>query len=135
MAIKYKIINKGQPGVKGGGKRCLSATVVYNKTISQEEFEEIMTKRIRFSRADVIAFLKTMEQVLIDGIKEGNIVKTSFLGTFYPSVRKKGEIAGNIKDKEHIKCDINFRPALELKKEIRKAEVKRVERKRKERYG
>ncbi|NJK96080.1 MAG: hypothetical protein HC905_15270, partial [Bacteroidales bacterium] len=58
----------------------------------------------------------------MEELKNGNSIKTGIIGTFSPSVKKsKSSLT-----KGAMEIGINYRPDLEMKKELRIADLKKV---------
>jgi predicted histone-like DNA-binding protein len=126
MPIQYKLIERGEPGIKGGGERYQRPSLVVNKTISPDEFCSLMVEKIRFSTADVHAFLYAMQELLRQQLAEGNIVQPRFMGSFYPSLKYKGGKGEDLVNKENIIPRINYRPTQAMKKAMKNAELRKV---------
>ena len=78
-----------------------------------------MSERIQASctvtKADVYAVLVSMEDVIIDALKSGEIVRLGDLGTFQIGVSGKGTLTEEEYDSSLIqKARINFRPGIAL---------------------
>ena len=123
MAISYKTVKLSEPGKPGGGKSFYSPAIVNNRIISASEFEEMMTNKTRFSRADVVYFLKAMEELLIEQFKNGNIIHTTFIGTFSLSLKQIKALPGKNNYDKSIGPRINFRASVGIKNEMKNAEL------------
>ena len=67
------------------------------------------------TKADVYAVLVSMEDVIIDALKSGEIVRLGDLGTFQIGVRGKGTLTEEESDSSRIqKARITFRPGIAL---------------------
>jgi len=90
MAIKFKTVQKTQPGVKGGGKKKYYAAPVVQgeKTLQQ------LTKRIEkistASGADILAVQYATVDVIIDDLADGQIVRIGELGSMRVSFSSDG---------------------------------------------
>ena len=78
-----------------------------------------MSERIQLTctvtKADVYAVLVAMEDVIIDALKSGEIVRLGDLGTFQIGVSGKGTLTEEEYDSSLIqKARINFRPGIAL---------------------
>ena len=78
-----------------------------------------MSERIQASctvtKADVYAVLVSMEDVIIEALKSGEIVRLGDLGTFQIGVSGKGTLTEEEYDSSLIqKARINFRPGIAL---------------------
>jgi len=127
MAVFYKLIEKGEPGVSGGGKRYLSASVVVNQTITPRQFEELVMKKTGLTKPNLVRSLYILKQLICEQLQEGNIVQTGVLGTFYPAIKRNGKLVPNKTNSNNLEPYINYRRSKEMKEEMAKADVKRVE--------
>lgn len=90
MAIKFKTVQKAQPGVKGGGqKKYYAAPVVQGEKTLQQ-----LTKRIEkistVSGADILAVQYATVDVIIDDLTDGQIVRIGELGSMRISFASEG---------------------------------------------
>lgn len=90
MAIKFKTVQKTQPGVKGGGiKKYYAAPVVQGEKTLQQ-----LTKRIEkistASGADILAVQYATVDVIIDDLADGQIVRIGELGSMRVSFGSEG---------------------------------------------
>ena len=127
MALHYKMSQRVTPGEKGGGKRAMYPALVSNKTITGNEFCDLIGQQIRLSKADTVAFLCAMRTVLTEQALQGNIVQLDWIGSFYPRMHYHGQPGASQIKPEELELSIGFRPLLDFTKEIRaKAEFKKV---------
>jgi len=69
----------------------------------------------------------SLQEFLLQELKEGNIVQTGAIGTFFPLVSLKKEKIKDTKNTiNNFEFGINYRPSLEMKKEIVGAELERI---------
>ena len=90
MAIKYNVIEKGEPGVKGGGTKRFYASAI---TAGESDIE-VLTSRIEkistVSGADIRAVLYALVDVMTDELAEGRIVRLGELGNMRVSLSSEG---------------------------------------------
>lgn len=120
MAIKFKTIQKAQPGVAGGGEKKYYASPVYigEKTLAglTRDIEKIST----VSGADIRAVLYALVDVMQTSLEEGQIVRLGELGSMRISISSEGKskeeevTASSIK-----KGKVLFTPGADLKKMIK----------------
>ena len=53
MAIDYKVVEKGQPGVVGGGEKKFYAQIVYGKEATVDELVKNIEKFSALSESDI----------------------------------------------------------------------------------
>lgn len=83
--------------------------------IDLREMSERIQQTCTVTKADVYAVLVSMEDVIIDALKSGEIVRLGDLGTFQIGVSGKGTLTEEEYDSSLIKkARINFRPGMAL---------------------
>ncbi|MGP2570715.1 HU family DNA-binding protein [Ornithobacterium rhinotracheale] len=117
MPIKYKVIQKGQPGVAGGGEKkyYVSANLVGEKTLAglTKEIEKIST----VSGADIRAVLYALVDVMQTSLEEGNAVRLGELGSMRVSISSEGKSKEEEVTAASIKgAKVIFTPGKDLKK-------------------
>ena len=91
MAIKFKAIEKGQPGVVGGGTKKFYATIVTDGEATIDEIVRDIEKFSSLSEPDIRGVIVALENVIQNKLSDGKIVRLEKLGSFYPSISSKGE--------------------------------------------
>jgi predicted histone-like DNA-binding protein len=105
MAIDYKVIEKGQPGVVGGGEKKYYAKIVYGKEATVDEIVKNIEKFSALSESDIRGVIYALENVA-----QGRIVRLEKLGSFYPSISSRGEDEESAVSGNSIKkADVNYR--------------------------
>ncbi|AZZ58591.1 DsbA family protein [Riemerella anatipestifer] len=117
MPIKYKVIQKGQPGVAGGGEKkyYASANVVSEKTLAglTKDIEKIST----VSGADIRAVLYALVDVMQSSPAEGQIIRLGELGSMRVSISSEGKAKEEEVTSAAIKnAKVIFTPGSDLKK-------------------
>ncbi len=91
MAIKYKVIERGEPGVAGGGtkKFYASANVTGEKSLAglTRDIEKIST----VSGADIRAVLYALVDTMTGSLAEGQVVRLGELGSLRVSISSEGK--------------------------------------------
>ena len=83
--------------------------------VNIREMSERIQQTCTVTKADVYAVLVSMEDVIIDALKSGEIVRLGDLGTFQIGVSGKGTLTEEEYDSSLIqKARINFRPGVAL---------------------
>ena len=128
MAIKYKIIEKGQPGVKGGGTKKFYATVVTDGEATIDELVKDIEKFSSLSEPDIRGVIAALENVIQERLSDGKIIRLEKLGSLYPAISSNGaEKAEDVNSGLIKEVNINYRPGDRLKKTINDAGFKKVE--------
>jgi len=90
MPIPFKVIQRGQPGVAGGGTKKYYAS---NVTTGETDIESLTTKIEKISTvsgADIRAVLYAMVDVAVDELADGKIVRLGDLGSIRVSISSEG---------------------------------------------
>ena len=126
MAIKFKAIEKGQPGVVGGGVKKFYASIVIDGEATVDEIVRDIEKFSSLSEPDIRGVILALENVIQTKLSDGKIVRLEKLGSFYPSISSKGENSQAEVTSDTIKeVSINYRPGDRLKKVINEAGFKK----------
>ena len=128
MAIRIKVIERGQPGVKGGGeKKKFYASPVHDREISLDGLTKSIEKTSTVSGADIRAVLYAMVEESVLGLSEGRIIRLGELGSLRITISSEG------KDKpEEVtasavkKAGVIFTPGTKLKEMLKRAKFKKV---------
>ena len=116
MSIKFKVIERGQPGVAGGGEKKFyaSANVTGEKTLAglTKEIEKIST----VSGADIRAVLYAMVDVMTTSLADGQVVRLGDLGSLRVSIGSQGqEKAEDVKASTITSSKVIFTPSKGIK--------------------
>ncbi len=120
MAIKFKAVERGEPGVLGGGDKKYFASAISSGAIDLPELTKIIERISTVSGTDVRAVLYAIVDVIPGLLADGKIVRLGELGSLQVSVEsqaseKKEEVnASNIR-----KAHINFRPGSQLQEMLK----------------
>ncbi|MFK8267023.1 HU family DNA-binding protein [Capnocytophaga cynodegmi] len=90
MSIKYKVIEKGQPGVAGGGTKKWYANVVNDGELSVDDLVKQIEKFSSLSEADIKGVIITLENVIQNALANSKIVRLEKLGSLYPTLSSEG---------------------------------------------
>ncbi|MCW0486554.1 HU family DNA-binding protein [Riemerella anatipestifer] len=117
MSIKYKTIQKAQPGVAGGGDKKFYASPVYQGEKTLEGLTKDIEKISTVSGADIRAVLYALVDVMQTSLSEGRIVRLGELGSMRVSLSSEGKA----KEEEVTSAAIRntkvlFTPGADLKK-------------------
>lgn len=117
MAIKFKVIEKGQPGVAGGGvkKYYASANVTGEKTLAglTRDIERMST----VSGADIRAVLYALVDVMQSSLADGQAVRLGELGSLRINISSEGKDTEKEVTADVIRsAKVIFTPGVDLKK-------------------
>ncbi len=125
--IKYKVTEKGQPGVTGGGVKKCYAQVVFGDEVTVDNLSKEIEKFCSLSEPDVRAVIIALENQIELKLSEGRIVRLDVLGTLYPSISSRGEDKPEDVDANSIKSvSVNYRPGVRILAAMKAAGFKKV---------
>uniref|UniRef100_UPI0039A50153 HU family DNA-binding protein n=1 Tax=Ornithobacterium rhinotracheale TaxID=28251 RepID=UPI0039A50153 len=90
MSIKYTIVERPQPGVKGGGTKKWYAQVSTAGEMSVDDLVKQIEKFSALSEADIKGVLVALENVAQEALSSGKLVRLEKLGTLYPTLSSSG---------------------------------------------
>ena len=127
MPIKIKAIERGQPGVKGGGQKKFYATIVLDGEVTMDDLVRDIEKFSALSEPDIRGVIVAMENVIQNKLIEGKIVRLERLGSLYPVVSSNGETKeANVTSSSVRDIYINYRPGDRLQKTLKDAQLQKV---------
>lgn len=91
MAVKYKVVAKGEPGVKGGGKKKYYAANVNQDVQDINKITEEVERASTVNGADIRAVLYSAVEAINGFLADGDIVRLGDLGSFRLSLSSTGE--------------------------------------------
>lgn len=127
MAIDFKVVEKAQPGVVGGGKKKFYAHIVYGKEATVDELVKNIEKFSALSESDIRGVIYALENVAQDLLARGRIVRLEKLGSFYPAISSRGETEEkNVSSNSIRRVSVNYRPGNRILSALREAGFKKV---------
>ncbi|WP_299672851.1 HU family DNA-binding protein [uncultured Polaribacter sp.] len=116
MPIKFKAIERGEPGVPGGGTKKWYATVVNDQRASLKELTLDIERISTVNRADILAVLSALVQLIPEKLTNSTIVAIGDLGYFRISLKSTGEASAEEVDRNSIvRSRIIFTPGKDFK--------------------
>jgi predicted histone-like DNA-binding protein len=116
MSIKYKVIERGQPGIVGGGDKKYYASANMTGEADIDELTRYIEKISTVSGADIRAVLYALVDVAADELADGNIVRLGDLGSLRLSIRSNGYDSPSDVNESAIKgTRVVFSPGKKLK--------------------
>lgn len=117
MAIKYKVIEKGQPGVAGGGVKKFYASTSTAGEMTLEKLTKRIEQSSTVSGADIRAVIYAMVEVMQDALEDGQVVRLGDLGSLKVGISSNGEESADKVSSSSIKgAKTIFTPGSNLKK-------------------
>lgn len=116
MAIKFKVIEKGQPGIAGGGVKKYYASNQSSGEITLAKLTNSIEKVSTVSGADIRAVLYAMVDVMKASLADGQIVRLGELGSLRINISSNGEETAEKVSAKSIKgAKTVFTPGSDLK--------------------
>jgi len=107
----YKVIEKGQPGVVGGGVKKYYAGIVYDGEVVVDDLVVSIEKFSALSEPDIRGVIAALENVIQNQLADSKIVRLDKLGTFYPTISSEGKDKAEDVSSSAIKSvGVNYRP-------------------------
>lgn len=116
MTIKFKVIERGEPGVVGGGTKKFYASPVMDGEINLNDLTKAIEKICTVSGADIRAVLYALVDVSIDNLGNGTIVRWGDLGSLRVSLSSEGKAtAEEVKASAIKSTSVIFTPGTRIK--------------------
>jgi predicted histone-like DNA-binding protein len=127
MAIQFKTIKRGQPGVAGGGEQKYYATPVMDGEQDLEGLTRAIEKISTVSGADIRAVLYALVDVSVESLGDGKIVRLGDLGSIRVTFGSEG-VATEEEVSAHLiyRPGVVFTPGLRIKKALADAKYRRL---------
>jgi predicted histone-like DNA-binding protein len=127
MAIHFKVVERGQPGVTGGGEKKYYANVVTSGEATIDDLVKDIEKFSALSEPDIRGVIIAVENVVANKLAESKIVRLEKIGSLYPAISSEGMAeAKDVTSNCIKKVSINYRPGKRLKKSINDAGFQKV---------
>jgi len=116
MAIKFKVVQKTQPGIAGGGEKKFYATPVLEGEVTLDDLTRLIEKACTVNGADIRAVLYALVDVAVDNLSKGAIIRLGELGSLRPSLSSEGKAKEEDVAASSIrKASIIFAPGSKIK--------------------
>lgn len=117
MPVKFKVIERGQPGVAGGGTKQYYATAQSDGEMTLAGLTRAIEKISTVSGADIRAVLYALVDTITDSLGEGRIVRLGELGSLRVSISSDGfPEAGEVTSSAIRNSRVIFTPGKDIKK-------------------
>ncbi|WP_346984473.1 HU family DNA-binding protein [Chryseobacterium sp. POE27] len=111
MSIKYTVIERGEPGVTGGGTKRWYAQVKTDGEMTVDDLVKEIEKFSALSEADIRGVIIALENVIQKELANSKIIRLDKLGSFYPSLSSGGAESEDKFNVNLIKgAKVNYRP-------------------------
>ncbi|WP_455668847.1 HU family DNA-binding protein [Phocaeicola sp.] len=113
-SVSYSVVERRNPSDKDAISK-FYAQAQASGDVTIREMSDRIQKTCTVTRADVAAVLTALEDVIVDALEGGEIVRLADLGTFQIGLSGEGADAEDQYDASLIrKAKINFRPGVAL---------------------
>lgn len=127
MALKYKVIERTQPGVVGGGEKKFYARIVLDGEMTIDDIVKQIEKFSALSEADIRGVIIAVENVIQDALANGKIVRLEKLGSLNVSLSSEGEVDADKITKASVKKKrVIYRPGKRISQAIDNADLHKV---------
>ena len=127
MPINFKSVERGEPGVAGGGRKKFYATAVSNGEAGLDEFTSLIERTSTVNGADILAVLYSFVENMMFELGKGNIVRLGDMGSFRVSISSEShEKEEDVKASSIKNARILFTPGKKLKKQLKSLEYKKA---------
>ncbi len=115
MAIKYKIVSRGNPAAPSQPKQFYANANADGEVTFRKVSKEIAKGSTTVSDTDVLAVLNDLNKILVNHLSEGRIVRFGDFGSFQAVITSDGaEAADKFNSALIKKAKIRFRPGIDL---------------------
>lgn len=127
MALKYKIVQQAEPGVKGGGQYRYYLRAAGRELITSDMLAERLARQSTLSTVDIKAVLWALTDTIPELLMNNYSVEVGELGIF--SVSMKSEPANRIEEAtwRNIRdLKVNFRIGKTIQEKVKNAHFERI---------
>ncbi len=122
MPIQIKSVERGQPGVAGGGQKKFYANPVHDKELSLDGLTRAIEKTSTVNGADIRAVLYAMVEEAVIGLSDGRIIRFGDLGSLRITLSSEGKTtAEEVTATAVKKVGVIFTPGKKLQEMLRNA--------------
>ncbi|AQY22322.1 HU family DNA-binding protein [Riemerella anatipestifer] len=127
MPIKFKVVERGQPGVSGGGNKKWYASAATDGEVGIDELVKQIEKFSALSEADIKGVIIALENVIQNALSDSKIVRLEKLGTLYPTLSSGGAATEKDFTQSLIKSvGVNYRPGKRILDSMKAAGFEKV---------
>ncbi len=127
MPIKFTVIERSQPGVKGNGEKKWYATASNNGEMAIDDLVKQIEKFSALSEADIRGVIIALENVIQEALVNSKIVRLDKLGSLYTTLSSEGAKAEKDFTQSMIKSvGVNYRPGKRILDNMKNAGFEKV---------
>ena len=126
MSIKYNLIERGEPGITGGGTKKWYAVATNDGELTVDDLTKQIEKFSALSEADIRGVIIALENVIQDNLANGKIIRLDKLGSFYPTLSSKGADTEEDFDTSYIRgASVRFRAGTRISNALKTTTFKK----------
>lgn len=127
MSVKFKVIEKGMPGVVGGGSKKYYALPVLDGEMTLPGLIKAIEKICTVSGADIHAVLYALVDVAVETLADGTIVRMGDLGSMRMSLSSAGlDRSEDVTPAAIRNCSVIFTPGSRIKEMLTTLKFQKV---------
>ena len=127
MSIKFKSLERGEPGVVGGGTKKWYASTVNDQRVNLKDLTVDIERISTVNRADILAVLSALVQLIPEKLTNSTIVQLGELGNFRTNVKSRGEATiDDVSSSSVIGNKVIFTPGPDIKNALKTATYQKV---------
>lgn len=127
MAIKFKVIERGEPGVVGGGTKKFYASANITGEATIEKLTRQIEKISTVSGADIRAVLYAMVDVAVEELADGKVVRLDELGSLRVALSSTGvEKESDVTPAIITKSKVIFTPGKKIKEMLNNVKYEKM---------
>lgn len=128
MPIKYKLRQRSEPGIIGGGNKKWFAVAINNTEFTIDDLVIAIEKFSALSEPDIRAVIIAMENVIQKELTDGKIIRLDKLGSFYTSLSSQGVHNIHLFKTHMIKNKrVIYRPGKRIQDAIQSANCEKID--------
>lgn len=128
MPITYRVIERGEPGVTGGGTPKYYAIAASSGRISLVGLSKRISRMSSLSRPDITAVLEALTVIMPELLADGRIIDLGNLGSLRATIKSEAsDTAAEVTGANVKQVKAYFRPGKELKNALDNASFKKVD--------
>ncbi|MBI1184321.1 DNA-binding protein [bacterium] len=127
MAITYRVIERGEPGVTGGGTKQYYAIAYSRSKVTLLGLSKSISRMSSLTRPDIMAVLEALTVLVPEHLQMGRIVELGGLGSLGVSLSSAPSVTADEVDSHNVvNVRLRFRPGKELRDALSNATFEKV---------
>lgn len=127
MAIKYRVAQRAEAGVKGGGTPRYHAVASNRQLVGFRQLATRISQETTASSGDIMLVLCSLAELIPAMIKDGKSVRLDGIGIISGTLISEGKDSPEEVTSRSIKgVKLHFLPDVEIKKELKNCEFEKI---------